>query len=293
MATGALHESHIDKAELLFRGKVRDVYDLDDSLLLVATDRLSAFDVVLPTPIPGKGRILTEMSNFWFAKTEHLIPNHLTHRSVAEVIGDEDAGIIDGRGVIARKTKPLKIEAIVRGYLAGSGWKEYQQHGTVCGIPLPEGLQESSRLPEPIFTPSTKADQGLHDENISFEKACEIVGEDVANRVRDTSLAIYNACAEHALERGLILADTKMEFGILPDGEMILIDELLTPDSSRFWDVETYAPGGPQPAFDKQYIRDWLLSIGFNKQPPAPEVPDEVVNKTVEKYLEAMRRLTR
>jgi phosphoribosylaminoimidazole-succinocarboxamide synthase len=292
MLTGALHESNIERAELLFRGKVRDVYDLDDSLLLVATDRLSAFDVVLPTPIPGKGRILTEMSNFWFAKTEHLIANHLTHRDVAEVIGDEDAGIIDGRGVIARKTEPLKIEAIVRGYLAGSGWKEYQENGTVCGIPLPEGLQESSRLPEPIFTPSTKAAQGLHDENISFEIACDIVGVDIATKVRDTALTIYNACAEHALERGLILADTKMEFGILPDGEMILIDELLTPDSSRFWDVETYAPGGPQPAFDKQYIRDWLISIGFNKQPPAPEVPPEVVKKTVEKYMEAMRRLT-
>ena len=292
MLTGALHESNIERAELLFRGKVRDVYDLDDSLLLVATDRLSAFDVVLPTPIPGKGRILTEMSNFWFAKTEHLIANHLTHRDVAEVIGDEDAGIIDGRGVIARKTEPLKIEAIVRGYLAGSGWKEYQENGTVCGIPLPEGLQESSRLPEPIFTPSTKAAQGLHDENISFEIACDIVGVDIATKVRDTALTIYNACAEHALERGLILADTKMEFGILPDGEMILIDELLTPDSSRFWDVETYAPGGPQPAFDKQYIRDWLISIGFNKQPPAPEVPPDVVKKTVEKYMEAMRRLT-
>jgi phosphoribosylaminoimidazole-succinocarboxamide synthase len=287
----ALHESNIKNLPLLFRGKVRDVYDMDDALLLVATDRLSAFDVVLPTPIPGKGRILTEMSNFWFHKTESLIENHLLDRDLVSLIGEEDAAILDGRAVIAKKTKPLKIEAIVRGYLAGSGWKEYQRDGSVCGIALPDGLQESSRLPEPIFTPSTKADQGLHDENISFATACEIVGSDLANRVKDLSLNIYNTCAEYALTKGLILADTKMEFGLLPNGDLIIIDELLTPDSSRFWDVEIYEPGKAQPSFDKQYIRDWLLSIGFNKQPPAPEVPEDVVNKTVEKYRQAMGRL--
>ena len=215
----------------------------------------------------------------------------LLDRDLVSLIGEEDAAILDGRAVIAKKTQPLKIEAIVRGYLAGSGWKEYQRDGSVCGIALPDGLQESSRLPEPIFTPSTKADQGLHDENISFETACEIVGTDLANRVKDLSLTIYNSCAEYALSKGLILADTKMEFGLLPNGDLIIIDELLTPDSSRFWDVEIYEPGKAQPSFDKQYIRDWLLSIGFNKQPPAPEVPENVVAKTVDKYREAMGRL--
>ncbi len=287
-----LFESQIENANLLFRGKVRDVYDLGDALLLVASDRLSAYDVVLPTPIAGKGCVLTQMSRFWFDKTKDMLPNHLLDRDLTEFMSEEEAKLLAPRSVVCKKAAPVKIEAIVRGYLAGSGWKEYQKQGTVCGIELPEGLQESSKLPEAIFTPSTKADRGEHDENISFEEACSIVGRDLAERVRDNALNIYNKCAEYALERGLILADTKMEFGVMPDGELILIDELLTPDSSRFWDANTYEPGRAQPAFDKQYVRDWLTDSGWNKTAPGPELPDTVVDRTTEKYIEAMVRLT-
>ncbi|MFH0915084.1 MAG: phosphoribosylaminoimidazolesuccinocarboxamide synthase [bacterium] len=276
------------------RGKVRDVYKpSDEHLIIIACDRISAFDHVLPTPVPDKGRILTQMSNFWFAKTEHLIANHIV---------DPDPGPewypeldwyydeLDGRTVLVRNTRPLTIEAIVRGYLAGSGWKEYQSLGTVCGIGLPDGLRESDRLPEAIFTPSTKAESG-HDENISFEEAAALESRDVAERVRQASLALYSFAVEHALERGIIIADTKFEFGLTNTGELILIDEVLTPDSSRFWPAESYEPGGPQASFDKQFVRDYLESIRWNKELPAPPLPEDIVEKTLEKYQEGLRRL--
>ncbi|MBN1629537.1 MAG: phosphoribosylaminoimidazolesuccinocarboxamide synthase [Thermoleophilia bacterium] len=281
--------------KLLRRGKVRDVYEAgDEYLLIVACDRISAFDHVLPTPIPGKGAILTQISNFWFEKSEHIIANHII---------DPDPGpewfpeldwyypALDGRTVLVRKTEPLVIEAIVRGYLSGSGWKEYRKHGTVCDLELPTGLVESDKLPEPIFTPSTKAQSG-HDENISFETAADLVGADIAAQVRDTAIAIYQFAADYALERGIIIADTKFEFGLLESGELIIIDEMLTPDSSRFWPAESYEPGGAQASFDKQYVRDYLEAIEWNKEPPAPELPDDVVEKTREKYLQAVERLT-
>ena len=292
MSAKALFESNLSSGELLFRGKVRDVYDLGDALCLVASDRLSAFDVVLPTPIPGKGCVLNQMSRFWFERTKNVIQNHIIDVPFTTYMSEEEAAILEPRSLIVHKAKPVKIEAIVRGYLAGSGWAEYQRQGSVCGIALPDGLQESSQLPEAIFTPSTKADQGEHDENISFDVACDIVGRDVAEKVRTTALSIYTECAAFARTKGLILADTKMEFGVLPDGELILIDELLTPDSSRFWDAHIYEPGKSQPSFDKQYVRDWLKDSGWNKTPPGPVLPADVVTKTVEKYTDAMVRLT-
>jgi phosphoribosylaminoimidazole-succinocarboxamide synthase len=295
MTQAAMFASQERGLALFKKGKVRDVYKpSDEHLIIVACDRISAFDHVLATPVPNKGRILTQMSNFWFRKTEHLIANHIVDFNPGpdwypELDWYYDD--LDGRTVLVRNLRPLTIEAIVRGYLSGSGWKEYQKLGTVCGISLPEDLQESERLAEPIFTPSTKAASG-HDENISFEEAASLERRDVVERVRDTSLALYRFAAEYALERGIIIADTKFEFGLSNTGEVILIDEILTPDSSRFWPAESYKPGGPQDSFDKQFVRDYLEEIRWNKEPPAPSLPEDVVLKTQEKYQEALRRLT-
>jgi len=286
-----LYESRVDGLSLAFRGKVRDVYDLGETLLIVATDRLSAFDVVLPTPIPEKGRVLTALSRFWFERTRRLVPNHLLDVRVEDVVPAAWVERLAPRSQIVCKAKPLPVEAIVRGYLAGSGWLEYQQTGGVSGVPLPTGLREADRLPEPIFTPSTKAPQGQHDQNISFGEAEELLGADIAARVRDLSLAVYRAGTEWAESCGIIIADTKLEFGYA-DGRLILIDEVLTPDSSRFWPRDHYAPGTSPPSFDKQYVRDYLSGIGWNKQPPAPDLPPDVVRRTSEKYCEALRRLT-
>ena len=292
---GAMFESMAKGLPLLRRGKVRDVYQPSpEHLLIVACDRISAFDRILPTPIPDKGRILTQISNFWFGKTEHIIPNHIVDPNPGpQWYPDIDWYYrdLDGRTVLVRSTQPLVIEAIVRGYLSGSGWKEYQKQGTVCSIQLPAGLTESAQLPEHIFTPSTKATSG-HDENISFEQAADLIGAGLAAKVRDTSLALYTFAAGHASERGIIIADTKFEFGLLDDGSLILIDEILTPDSSRFWPADDYAPGRAQASYDKQYVRDYLEAIKWNKEPPAPELPPEVVEKTREKYWEAVKRLT-
>jgi len=285
-------ETKLPGLKLLKRGKVRDVYDLGNELLIVATDRISAFDVILPTPIPGKGRILTQISLFWFNKMQHIVPNHLSSTALADVVHDEESRrLLAGRTMVVRKAEPLSLEAIVRGYLSGSALKEYREKGTVCGIPLPPGLQEAGRLPEPLFTPSTKAEGGTHDENISFDCLAGIIGRDLATRVREISLRLYTEASRYALERGIIIADTKFEFGLV-DGELVLIDEVLTPDSSRFWPAHGYAPGGPQPSFDKQYVRDYLEAVGWDKRPPAPPLPPDVVARTVEKYREALRRLT-
>lgn len=274
------------------RGKVRDIYDLGDELLIIASDRISAFDCVLPTPIPGKGEILTKISRFWFAKTASIVPNHTTKKTVADVVKDAVlAKKLANRSMVVKKAKPLAVEAIVRGYISGSGWSEYKKNGTVCGIKLPAGLKESEKLPETIFTPSTKAEIGEHDENISFEKAKSILGSEIANRVRDMAIRIYTVAAEHALGCGIIIADTKFEFGIL-NGEIILIDEVLTPDSSRFWPLDGYKHGGAQMSFDKQFVRDWLIQSGWDKKPPAPELPPDIVAKTAAKYAEALKRLT-
>ena len=292
--TDALFESNLKTLALRHRGKVRDIYDIDDKhMLIVTTDRLSAFDVVLPDPIPGKGAVLTALSNFWFARTRVLIRNQLTGIALKDVLKDlADLRQVEGRAVVVNKLKALQVEAIVRGYLVGSGWKEYQKSGTVCGIALPAGLREADRLPEPIFTPSTKAAVGLHDENISFDKAGEILGREVAERVKEASLTIYKECAQYTRTRGIIIADTKFEFGLDAQGRLTLIDEVLTPDSSRFWPADQYKPGANPPSFDKQYVRDYLESIGWNKKPPAPTLPPEVIAKTAEKYREALRRLT-
>ncbi len=274
------------------RGKVRDIYDLGDKLLIVATDRISAFDVVMPNPIPDKGRVLTQLSRFWFNLTREIIPNHLISTEVEEYPQScqpyqEE---LRERSMLVFKTEVLPVECIVRGYLSGSGWEEYRETGAVCGIALPRGLVESSKLEEPIFTPSTKAEQGLHDENITFERMKQIVGRELAEQMKWASLAVYQKARDFAEQRGILIADTKMEFGI-KDGKLILIDELLTPDSSRFWPKDDYRPGGSQKSFDKQYLRDYLLSIKWNKTPPAPTLPEEVIQKTREKYLEAYERL--
>ena len=289
-----LFQSDIKNLRLRNRGKVRDIYDVDDQhLLIVTTDRLSAFDVVLPDPIPGKGAVLTAMSNFWFQRTRHIIPNHLSDIPLEKVLKNSaERQQVEGCAIVVKKLKALPVEAVVRGYLAGSGWKEYKQSRTVCGIQLPAGLKEADRLPEPLFTPATKAEAGQHDENISFEKAAELLGRDMAKRVMHASLAIYKECAAYALTRGIIIADTKFEFGLDDKGTLTLIDEALTPDSSRFWPAESYKSGSSPPSYDKQYVRDYLESLGWNKKPPAPKLPAAVIAKTAEKYREALTRLT-
>ena len=272
------------------RGKVRDIYDAGDKLLIVATDRLSAFDVILPTPIPDKGRVLTQLSLFWFDLLRDVIPNHVLSATEFPAPFDTYRDELAGRSMLVRKTTPLPIECVVRGYISGSGWKEYQATGKICGIALPAGLRESDRLPEPIFTPATKAVSG-HDENVSFERAASLIGNERAQRARDVSLEIYRRAAAYAEPRGVLLADTKFEFGVLND-ELVWIDEALTPDSSRFWPAARYKPGGPQPSFDKQFVRDYLESIHWPKTPPGPELPPEVVAATRDKYREAYRILT-
>jgi phosphoribosylaminoimidazole-succinocarboxamide synthase len=286
---GAVSESVLPGLERVHQGKVRDVYALDrERLLIVATDRLSAFDVVLPDPIPGKGEILTQISNFWFARTGHLLETP-PEDVLPERVPADDYRL---RSVVARRLQPLPVEAVVRGYLIGSGWKDYQRSGAVCGIALPEGLLQADRLPEPIFTPATKAAAGDHDENIDFATVESLVGPELAERVRDTALALYAEAAEYALERGIIIADTKFEFGLDEDGRLYLIDEALTPDSSRFWPAETYAPGTSPPSYDKQYVRDYLETLDWNKTAPGPTLPDEVIQRTRQKYIEAYQRLT-
>jgi phosphoribosylaminoimidazole-succinocarboxamide synthase len=290
----ALHESNLTSLKFLHRGKVRDLYEVDaDHLLIVQTDRLSAFDVILPTPIPGKGEVLTAVSNFWFKKLGQVIPNHLSGIDPESVVKTEaEKAQVRGRSFVTKKLKPLPIEAIVRGYLVGSGWKDYKKTGAVCGIQLPAGLQEAQKLPQPLFTPSTKAAVGDHDENISFEEAKKLLGAEMAEKVKTATLALYTQAAEYALTRGIIIADTKFEFGIDAAGTLYLIDEALTPDSSRFWPADQYQVGTNPPSFDKQFVRDWLESSGWNKQPPAPQVPADVLQKTADKYREAQRLLT-
>jgi len=275
-----------------YSGKVRDLYDFGPLLLMVASDRLSAFDVILPTPVPEKGAILTQLSSFWFEKTRGVIANHLSDTPLSDLVPEAaDRARLAQRAVVVKKTQPLKIEAVVRGYIAGSGLSEYRRTGSVSGISLPPGLVEGDRLAEPIFTPSSKAPMGEHDEPINFDQAVALLGGELAERVRETSLALYRAGAAWAESRGIILADTKFEFGLL-DGELVVIDEMLTPDSSRFWPADTYAPGGPQPSFDKQFVRDYLLAMKWDKQPPGPVLPDEVVAATRARYVEAYERLT-
>jgi phosphoribosylaminoimidazole-succinocarboxamide synthase len=289
-----VHTTALRHLKLLHRGKVRDIYELDAAhMLIVTTDRLSAFDVVLPDPIPHKGRVLTEISEFWFARTRAIVPNQLSGRSLdALPLEPEERQMLEGRAVIVRRLKALPIEAVVRGYLIGSGWKDYQRTGSVCGIALPAGLELASRLPQPLFTPASKAPAGQHDENISYAEVEATIGAVNAARIRDTSLALYDFAAAHARARGIIIADTKFEFGVDEQGQLTLIDEVLTPDSSRFWPADTYQVGISPPSFDKQFVRDYLETLDWNKQPPAPTLPAEIVRKTSEKYREALARLT-
>lgn len=286
----------IKSLPLVYRGKVRDLYTVDDRhLLMVASDRLSAFDVILPTTIPGKGAILTAVSHFWFGRTRHILPDHLqrAEKTLEEALPDPlERAAVTGRAVVARRLKGLPVEAIVRGYLIGSGWKDYQRTGAVCGIRLPSGLQLADRLPEAIFTPSTKAALGAHDENVSFAVIAATIGEELAQQVREVSLRIYREAADYALNRGIIIADTKFEFGLDEDGQLVLMDEVLTPDSSRFWPADQYQPGTNPPSFDKQFVRDYLETLAWDKQPPGPELPPEIVARTTAKYREALERLT-
>lgn len=287
-------QSSIKSLKLINQGKVRDIYDIDENtMLLVASDRLSAFDVILPTPIAGKGAVLTEIANFWFEKLQHVVPNHLTGIDPDSVVTDPaEKAQLGSRALVVKKLKPLPIEAIVRGYLAGSGWKEYKASQTVCGINLPAHLQEASKLPEPLFTPSSKAEVGDHDENITLEKCAQLLGQALADKVARISVQLYKEAAEYALTRGIIIADTKFEFGLDDQGQLYLIDEVLTPDSSRFWPADQYQVGKNPPSFDKQYVRDWLESTGWDKTPPGPDLPADIAAKTGEKYREAFERLT-
>jgi len=289
-----LFESDIPTLPLLARGKVRDIYDVDDQhLLIVTTDRLSAYDVVLPDPVPGKGEVLTKISNFWFAMMQDIVPNHLTNRSLESVIHeDEYRQPLVGRSIIVRRLKPLPIEAVVRGYLIGSGWRDYLETGAVCGIKLPDGLQQASQLPETIFTPATKAQAGDHDENIGYDRVVELLGDALARRVRDLSIAIYERAAAYALQRGIIIADTKFEFGLDEQGELFIIDEALTPDSSRFWPQNQYKVGTSPPSFDKQFVRDYLDTLDWDQTPPGPELPQDILDRTGENYREALNILT-
>jgi phosphoribosylaminoimidazole-succinocarboxamide synthase len=292
MSIGLLH-SNIASLPSVYRGKVRDSYAVgDDKLLLVTSDRLSAFDVVMNQPIPDKGRVLNAMSNFWFEKLAHIIPNHLTGIDPESVVAPNERDQVRGRSVVAIKLKPIPVECVVRGYLIGSGLKDYQKTGEVCGITLPAGLQMASRLPEPIFTPATKAERGLHDENISFDAAKQVIGAELAFKVRTVSLTLYQAAADYALTRGIIIADTKFEFGTDAAGDLRLMDEVLTADSSRFWPADEYEEGISPPSFDKQFVRDWLEQQHWNKTPPPPDLPADIVEKTAAKYREALKRLT-
>ena len=292
-ANAPLFESNLTGLTLMNRGKVRDIYAIDDDyMLIVASDRLSAFDVVLSDPIPDKGRVLTAVSDFWFARTGHIITNHLCELSLTDVVPDpEQRASVAGQATVVRRVEPLPVEAIVRGYIIGSGWKDYQASGEICGIKLPEGLRQADKLPEAIYTPSTKAEIGEHDENIAFDATVSLLGVEMAERVRDISLELYTEAANFARERGIIIADTKFEFGLDADGNVVLIDEVLTPDSSRFWPADTYQPGTSPMSFDKQYVRDYLETLAWNKSPPAPKLPSEVIEKTTQKYQEAERRL--
>jgi len=292
--TEALFESNLTSLPLIQRGKVRDIYGIDDDhMLIVTTDRLSAFDVVLPDAIPDKGAVLTEVANFWFARLTHIIPNHLSDLELADVIPDAaERAQVARHAIVVNKLRPLPIEAIVRGYLIGSGWKDYQNTGAVCGIKLPAGLQMADKLPEAIYTPSTKADIGDHDENIDFDKTVELIGRERAEQIRDVSLQLYTEAANYALERGIIIADTKFEFGLDKNDQLVLIDEVLTPDSSRFWPANSYQPGSSPESFDKQYVRDYLETLDWDKKEPGPKLPDSVILKTAEKYREAQTKLT-
>jgi phosphoribosylaminoimidazole-succinocarboxamide synthase len=276
------------------QGKVRDLYDLGDTLLIVATDRLSAFDVILPDGIPNKGRVLTQISSFWFERLSHIVPNHLLSTEVRDFPEPFRSApeIFAGRSMLVKKTNPLPVECVVRGYIAGSGWNDYRKTSSICGIALPPGLRESDKLPRPIFTPSTKAEQGVHDENIAFEEVVRTVGADLGGTLRDLTLALYSAGADYAATRGIIIADTKFEFGIDKSGAVVWIDEALTPDSSRFWPMDQYRPGGPQPSFDKQFVRDYLLSVRWDRKPPAPRLPQEIIVTTSRKYEESLKLLT-
>jgi phosphoribosylaminoimidazole-succinocarboxamide synthase len=292
-ADSPLYRSELEELRLLGRGKVRDIYEVDaDHLLIVATDRLSAFDVVLEDPIPGKGEVLTALSRFWFERTRSIVANHTSSLSVDDVVdGASVRELLGPRSLVVRRLQPLPIEAIVRGYLIGSGWKDYLATGAVCGIPLPGGLEQAERLPETLFTPSTKAEVGEHDQNISFEEAARLVGRESAERVREVSLHLYEEAAEYAAERGIIIADTKFEFALDSDGELVIIDEVLTPDSSRFWPADEYVPGTSPPSFDKQFVRDYLETLDWNKTPPAPSLPPGIIERTSRKYREAFDRI--
>lgn len=287
-------ESRVASLERIHQGKVRDIYAIDERhMLIVTTDRLSAFDVVLPDPIPGKGSVLTRISNFWFERTRHIVPNHLADCPLERAVPDAaERAPLEQRSIVVKRLRALPLEAVVRGYLIGSGWRDYQQTGVVCGISLPSGLRQADRLPEPIFTPATKAELGAHDENIAYKRVIALVGRGLAEQIRATALALYAFAAEHALARGIIIADTKFEFGLDEAGHLTLIDEALTPDSSRFWPVDTYRPGASPPSFDKQFVRDYLETLDWGKRPPGPKLPPDIIARTSEKYAEALRRLT-